>query len=127
MTNRMASMETMIAAPPSVTTQRARRSNRRRRTIFSRGTITGRVVAYDSPGATTLVLSFMEMLSSSPLERLAQFFLGNGVWDRKKSVLDHDLLSLLREHKLHELTGEGIKALAWRDRKSTRLNSSHHS
>src|SRR5574337_750123 len=112
MTNRIARMETMIAAPPSVTTQRARRSSRRRRAIFSRGMITGRAAAGGSPGATTLLLPSMERLSK-PLERLTQLFFGNGVRDRKKSVLDHNLLPLLREHKPNELTGEGIKALAW--------------
>src|SRR5574337_467532 len=113
MTKRMARMETMIAAPPSVTTQRARRSSRRRRVIFWYGTVNGRAACSGSPGTIALVLSFIEMLSE-PLERLTQLFLGYGVRDRKESILDYDLLPLLREHKLNEFTGEGVKALAWR-------------
>src|SRR5882724_1720223 len=106
-TSRIARIEAMTTIPPRTTRRDETRSIRMRRLVRVRLTVSGR-----AGGAASPSLKVRRLIAN--LLDLAQLFHRDRRRDREVPVLDHHLLAFLREHELHELTGQRVERLARR-------------
>src|SRR5262245_45152140 len=125
MTTRMARIDRMTAAPPSVTTRRASPSSSSRRPARMRGTRSGRAGTTGPPAlsASTWLATprpcypfapGTRCFIDTPLLDLPELFRRARPRNREVAILHHDLLALLRQDQLHELPGQRIERLVGR-------------